>query len=98
MSKNKNEENNNELNTFLQGYGNNRHKLAVIAGIVTTLGHALGTMVAIMALEEEEAQIQRENGNRENGGNNVSMDKYKELEKQVRYLTNEMNKMKYPKK
>ena len=97
MSKNKNEENNNELNTFLQGYGNNRHKLAVIAGIVTTLGHALGTMVAIMALEEEEAQIQRENGNRENGGNNVSMDQYKELEKQVRYLTKEMNKLKYPK-
>lgn len=98
MARNNNGKNNNELNEFLQGNENTAGKLTVIAGIVTTLGHALGTMVAIMALEEEEAQIQRENGNRENGGNNVSMDQYKELEKQVRYLTNEMNKMKYPKK
>ena len=97
MTRNNNEDNNNELNTFLQGYVNNRHKLAVIAGIVTTLGHALGTMVAILALEEE-AQIQSGNENRGNGGNNVSMNQFKELEKQVRYLTNEMNKLKYPKK
>lgn len=94
MTKNNNGDNNNELNTLLQGYGNNRHKLAVIAGIVTTLGHALGTMVAILALEEEEAQIQ--GGNRDRNG--VSADQFKELEQQVRYLTNEMNKLKYPKK
>ena len=98
MTRNNNEDNNNELNTFLQGYGNNRHKLAVIAGIVTTLGHALGTMVAILALEEEEAQIQSGDGNRGNGGNNISTDQFKELEQQIRYLTNEMNKLKYPKK
>ena len=97
MTSNNNEINNNELNTFLQGIGNNRHKLAVIAGIVTTLGHALGTMVAILALEEE-AQIQSENENRGNGGNNISTEQFKELEQQVRYLTNEMNKLKYRKK
>ena len=81
---------NNELNTFLQGYENNAGKLA---GIVTTLGDALATMAAVLALEET-AQAQNSNGN---GGNGVSMDQFKELEKQVRYLTKEMNKLKYPK-
>lgn len=96
MARNNNGNNNNELNTVLQGYENNAGKLAVIAGIVTTLGDALATMAAVLALEE--AQQAAQSGNRNgNGGNGVSMDQFKELEKQVRYLTKEMNKLKYPK-
>ena len=93
MPINNNGNNNNELNQFLQGNENNAAKLAVIAGIVTTLGDALATMAAVLALEEA-AQAQNSNGN---GGHGVSMDQFKELEKQVRYLTKEMNKLKYPK-
>ncbi len=92
MARNNNGKNNNELNEFLQGNENNAGKLAVIAGIVTTLGDALATMAAVLALEE--AQAQSGNGN---GNNGVSMDRFKELEKQVHYLTKEMNKLKYPK-
>ena len=93
MARNNNGNNNNELNDFLLGSENNAGKLAVIAGIVTTLGDALATMAAVLALEEA-AQAQNSNGN---SGNGVSMDQFKELEKQVRYLTKEMNKLKYPK-
>ncbi|MGM9944944.1 MAG: hypothetical protein ACI33M_08375 [Lysinibacillus sp.] len=92
MSRNNNGKNNNQLNDFLQGNENNAAKLAVIAGIVTTLGDALATMAAVLALEEAQAQ-----GGNGNGSNGVSMDQFKELEKQVRYLTKEMNKLKYPK-
>ena len=92
MARNNNGKNNNELNEFLQGNENNAGKLAVIAGIVTTLGDALATMATVLALEE--AQAQSGNGN---GNNGVSMDRFKELEKQVHYLTKEMNKLKYPK-
>ena len=92
MARNNNGKNNNELNEFLQGNENTAGKLTVIAGIVTTLGDALATMTAVLALEE--AQAQSGNGN---GNNGVSMDRFKELEKQVRYLTKEMNKLKYPK-
>ena len=92
MARNNNGKNNNELNEFLQGNENNAAKLAVIAGIVTTLGDALATMAAVLALEE--AQAQSGNGNSNNG---VSMGRFKEREKQVHYLTKEMNKLKYPK-
>ena len=92
MARNNNGKNNNELNQFLQGNENSAAKLAVIAGIVTTLGDTLATMAAFLALEE--AQEQSGNGNGKNG---VSMDQFKELEKQVRYLTKEMTKLKYPK-
>ena len=92
MARNNNGKNNNELNKFLQGNENNAGKLTVIAGIVTTLGDALATMAAVLAVEE--AQAQGGNGNSNNG---VSMDRFKELEKQVHYLTKEMNKLKYPK-
>lgn len=94
MARNNNGTNNNELNTFLQGNENSAAKLAVIAGIVTTLGDALATMAAALALEEAQQAAQSGNGN---GGNGVSMEQFKELEKQVRYLTKEMNKLKYPK-
>lgn len=92
MARNNNGKNNNQLNEFLQGNENTAGKLAVIAGIVTTLGDALATMAAVLAIEE--AQAQSGNGN---GNNGVSMDRFKELEKQVHYLTKEMNKLKYPK-
>ena len=92
MARSNNGKNNNQLNEFLQGNENNAAKLAVIAGIVTTLGDALATMAAVLALEE--AQAQSGNGNSNNG---VSMDRFKELEKQVHYLTKEMNKLKYSK-
>lgn len=94
MARNNNGTNNNELNTFLQGNENNAAKLAVIGGIVTTLGDALSTMAAVLAVEEAQQAAQSGNGN---GGNGVSMEQFKELERQVRYLTKEMNKLKYPK-
>ena len=83
MARNNNGKNNNELNEFLQGNENTAGKLTVIAGIVTTLGDALATMAAVLALEEAQAQ----SGNR-NGNNGVSMDRFKELEKQVHYIGN----------
>ena len=83
MARNNNGNNNNELNDFLLGSENNAGKLAVIAGIVTTLGDALATMAAVLALEEA-AQAQNSNGNGGNSGNGVSMDQFKELEKQGR--------------
>jgi len=69
LARNNNGKNNNELNEFLQGNENNAGKLAVIAGIVTTLGDALATMATVLALEE--AQAPSGNGN---GNNGVSMD------------------------
>ena len=92
MARNNNGKNNNELNEFLQGNENNAAKLAIVAGIITTLGDALATMAAVLAVEEAQAQ-----GGNGNGNNGVSMDRFKELEKQVHYLTKEMNKLKYPK-
>jgi len=55
LARNNNGKNNNELNGFLQGNENTAGKLAVIAGIVTTLGDALSTMAAVLALEEAQA-------------------------------------------
>ena len=69
LARNNNGKNNNELNEFLQVNENNAGKLAVIAGIVTTLGDALATMATVLALEE--AQAPSGNGN---GNNGVSMD------------------------
>lgn len=79
------------INDLLSNGENDAAKLAVIAGLITTLGDGLSTIAAMMALEE--AQSQQSNTN-----NNSYSNKIDELEKQVQYLTKELNKLKYSRK
>jgi hypothetical protein len=58
-------------------------KLALLGGLLSTLGDAISTMAAVFALEELQ-QTQNNNNN----------DKISELEKQVKYLTKEINQQK----
>ncbi|WP_431808071.1 hypothetical protein [Lysinibacillus sphaericus] len=84
MSKNKD-----NFTDLLEGMENDAAKLAVIAGIITTLGDVLATIAAIMALEE----AQKSNNNNNNNSNKID-----ELEKQVQYLTKELHKLKHSRK
>ncbi|WP_274307740.1 hypothetical protein [Solibacillus daqui] len=86
MSKKKENFNINEL---LSSVDNDAAKLAVIAGLITTLGDGLATIAAIMALEESQQS------NNSNDNNSI---KIAELEKQVQYLTKELNRLKYSRK
>ncbi|AVK97103.1 hypothetical protein FCT18_05800 [Lysinibacillus sphaericus] len=86
MSKNKD-----NFTDLLAGMENDAAKLAVIAGIITTLGDVLATIAAIMALEE----AQKSNNNNNNNNNSNKID---ELEKQVQYLTKELHKLKHSRK
>ena len=56
-------------------------KLAVIAGVITTFGDALSTLAAVLALEEARAE-QNDAGDSKN------------MQKQIDYLTSEIEKMK----
>lgn len=60
-------------------------KLAVLGGLLSTLGDALSTMAATLALEE--LQQTQNNGNANN-------DRISELEKQIKFLTHEINQQK----
>ncbi|MFJ7953522.1 hypothetical protein ACIQZG_18630 [Lysinibacillus sp. NPDC096418] len=83
MSKSKDRLN---INDLLSSGENDAAKLAVIAGLITTLGDGLATVAAMMALEETQ-QSNTSNGSKSN--------KIAELEKQVQYLSKELNKLKY---
>jgi hypothetical protein len=65
---------------------NQSAKLAVIGGVISTLGVAISTLAAVLALEEAS---QRENDNNDNDDNDM-----KDMKKQINYLTNELNKLK----
>ncbi|MFJ7951864.1 hypothetical protein ACIQZG_10090 [Lysinibacillus sp. NPDC096418] len=77
------------ITDLLSGVENDAAKLAVIAGIITTLGDGLATVAAIMALEEAQQPTT---------SNDINSNKIDELEKQVQYLTKELNKLKYSRK
>ena len=62
-------------------------QLAVLGGFLATLGDAISTYAAVLALEELQ-QTQNNNNN----------DKISELEKQIKYLTKEMHRQKNIKK
>ena len=84
MDKNKNflfHENKNSQNHQTESQS---AKLALIAGAITTLGDVLATMAAVLAIEEER-QEQSEKGNNGNSKN---------MQKQLDYLTSEMEKIK----
>jgi len=85
MSKNKD-----NFTDLLAGIENDAAKLAVLAGVITTLGDVLATIAAIMTLEE----AQKSNNNNNNNNSN----KIDELEKQVQYLTKELHKLKHSRK
>lgn len=85
MSKNKD-----NFTDLLAGMENDAAKLAVLAGVITTLGDVLATIAAIMTLEE----AQKSNNNNNNNNSN----KIDELEKQVQYLTKELHKLKHSRK
>ena len=61
-------------------------KLAVLGGLLSTFGDAISTMAAVLALEE----LQQTQNNSDNNNN----DKISELEKQIKYLTEEVNQQK----
>ncbi|WP_432703105.1 hypothetical protein [Lysinibacillus sphaericus] len=84
MSKNKD-----NFTDLLAGMENDAAKLAVLAGVITTLGDVLATIAAIMTLEE----AQKSNNNNNNNSNKID-----ELEKQVQYLTKELHKLKHSRK
>ncbi|MBM7608585.1 hypothetical protein JOD29_001830 [Lysinibacillus composti] len=63
-------------------------KLAILGGFLATLGDAISTYAAVLALEG----IQQSKSNNHEKGNND--DRIKELEKQIKYLTKEINKQK----
>ena len=77
--------NNNNLyhNGFNLDNGNQSAKLAVIGGAISTLGDAISTLAAVLALEEA-SQGQNDNDNND----------MKDMKKQIKYLTNELNKLK----
>ncbi|QPQ35961.1 MULTISPECIES: translation initiation factor 2 [unclassified Lysinibacillus] len=72
-------------------------KLAVLAGIFSTLGDGLATISAIMALEGAQ-ESNNNNSNNNNNNNDGNSNKIDELEKQVQYLTKELNKLKNSRK
>lgn len=83
--------NDNNMTDYLSDIENDSAKLAVIAGIITTFGDGLATIAAIMALEASELA-------QSNTSNDSNSNKIDELEKQVQYLTRELNKLKYSRK
>ncbi|MFC3039182.1 hypothetical protein ACFOGI_02820 [Virgibacillus xinjiangensis] len=75
-NKGSNASSNNELTTA---------KLAILGGLLSTLGDAISTYAAVLALEELQKTKSESNKND---------DKISELEKQVKYLTEEINQQK----
>lgn len=61
----------------------------MLAGIISTLGGGLATVAAIMAIEE---------ANQSSMSNDKNASRLEELEKQVQYLTKELQKLKYSRK
>lgn len=59
-------------------------KLAVIAGAITTLGDVLATMASMLAIEEA----------RQEQSENVNIGNSKSMQKQLDYLTSEIEKIK----
>lgn len=94
MSKSKDKININDLFT---GVESEAGKLAVIAGLFSTLGDGLATIAAILALEEAQ-QSNSSNDNNNNDNNDSNAKKLEALEKQVQYLTIELNKLNYSRK
>lgn len=93
MSKSKDKIN---INDLFAGVESEAGKLAVIAGLFSTLGDGLATIAAILALEESQSNASNDNNNNDN--NNSNAKKLEALEKQVQYLTTELNKLKYSRK
>ena len=72
-------------------------KLAVIGGAIVTLGDAITTMAAILAIEEARQQQGNAGGNSggNSGGNTGGNNEVnKNMQKQIDYLTSELDKMK----
>lgn len=72
--------------------------LAVIGGIISTVGGVISTYASILALQELQQPLDDALSNEElqqPPGNTMSNeDRINELEKQIQYLTKEMNKQK----
>lgn len=88
---------NKDMTDLLSNSENDAAKLAVLAGIFSTLGDGLATIAAIMALEDAQQQSNNNNSN-SNNNNDGNSNKIDELEKQVQYLTKELNKLKNSRK
>ncbi|MFJ7666713.1 translation initiation factor 2 [Lysinibacillus sp. NPDC097195] len=93
MSKSKDKTN---MNDLFAGVESEAAKLAIIGGLITTLGDGLTTLAAILALEETQQSNSSNDNNNDNNDSNTK--KLEALEKQVQYLTKELNKLKYAKR
>ena len=80
----KNKPNFNKPNTSNSNTENQAAQLAVIAGLITTLGDGLATVASIMALQE----AQQSNQNSDNNQSNM------ELQKRMDALENELRQIK----
>jgi hypothetical protein len=79
---------NNQFNLINSNSDNNETivaKLAVLGGLLSTLGDAISTMSAVLALEE----LQQTQNNDNDNSHRIS-----ELEKQIKYLTKEIDQQK----
>lgn len=61
--------------------------LAVLAGLITTLGDGLATVAAALAIQES----QQQSGSNGNGVDNANIQK---MQQQIDYLTREVKKLK----
>jgi len=61
-------------------------ELAVVAEVISTLGDTISTISAILALEAERQEINNDKKDREDNKN---------MQKQIDYLTSELEKLKY---
>ncbi|MDM5334071.1 hypothetical protein QUF56_12610 [Ureibacillus composti] len=69
-------------------YESTAAKLAILGGFLATLGDAISTYAAVLALEGLQQSKITQNDNGKND------DRINELEKQIKYLTKEINKQK----
>ena len=67
--------------------------LAVLAGLITTLGDGLATVAAALAIQESQQQS-GSNGNGNGNGNGIDNAVIQKMQQQIDYLTREVKKLK----
>jgi hypothetical protein len=86
---NNNRKKNNEAATQDNNPVSQAAALAVIAGLITTLGDGLSTVAAALAIQE--AQQQGNNSGNNNGNNSAEL---QQMQQQLDYLTKEVKRLK----
>lgn len=81
LMKNKNKSQDNQNQLAIQAA-----ELAIVGAAITTLGDAIATMSAVLALEAEKQEQNNQNYSSKNGN--------QDMQKQIDYLTSEIEKLK----